>query len=176
MIDHTIDIQQLSFIKVVQYVCHYLKWANYLFFVLFLLTVFVGLFINSKIWLFFPVYLVGVVLSLSIHEYMHLLVIKKISNNRYVRIQVNWFTFEIVPLKPIKGLLSIVVACSGPLLCTLISITLLLLRSYIMPTSISLLLLAVCYGFHIISFFPISGDGAMIVKGITDLMKGGEIK
>ena len=175
MIDEVFALENMTFLKTLRYV---LKGFKLLHIVMLILAL--GLFaLDGAVDFFYLftllfVYVVGILLSIAIHEYAHLWSIKKLTTHKQVRIVIMKATFSIRPLVKIKGIKSIIIAFAGPLPCILIGILLFLVRAHWREHDTVLLLLGISYGIHILSFWPFSGDGLMIISGLIDLSKGGD--
>lgn len=113
--------------------------------------------------------------TISIHEYMHILVIKKITDNTNIRIKITLNYFSIIPCSKVYGLKSILIACSGPIVCFIISMFLYLIKQLFALESFFIDLLIYSYGCHIFSMLPFFKDGKMILKEVIYfLLEGGE--
>ncbi|KMK76207.1 hypothetical protein AB990_13400 [Alkalihalobacillus pseudalcaliphilus] len=174
MVDKKNDINAIKFIDVIKYVLIYMKWCNY-FFIFFFIASLLLLYIKVNIILYTLTYLLGGILSISIHEYMHILFIKKITNNSHIRIKINSNHFSIIPCDKVHGYKSILIACSGPIVCFLIAVFLYLIKQWLSLESFFMDLLIFSYACHIFSILPFFKDGSMILKEVIYyLLKGGE--
>ena len=180
MMEKIIPLERLTFLQVLKYVVGSLKWIHSLIFIFCLIVIILGV-VLQHISIILPfirylivIYVLGIVLSLAIHEYMHILLIKILTNHQEVKIVANWKKFSIKPLRSITGIKSIIIACSGPLVCVAISTFFISFHLYYNENINILFLLAICYGTHIFNLLPFSGDGLMVMKEIYRLIKRGK--
>jgi len=173
--DEVVALEKVTFLKILSYVLMGFKMIHSL-----ILILSVGLTTSEEGLDFFYlftilfIYSFGILFSIAIHEYAHIWWMKKLTTHKKVRIVITKAAFSIRPLEKIKGVKSIIIACAGPLSCILLATLILIVRAHWLEHSIFLLLLAISYGAHILSFWPFSGDGLMVVKGLIDLLKGGD--
>lgn len=165
MVDKKININAITFIDIIKYVLIYMKWCNY-FFILFFIVSLLLLYIKVNIILYTLTYLLGGILSISIHEYMHVLFIKKITDNSHIRIKISPNHFRVIPCDEIHGVKSILIACSGPIVCFVISGFLYLIKQWFSHDSFFMGLLIYSYASHILSILPFFKDGKMILKEV----------
>lgn len=177
MIEEIIPLERLTFLQMLKYVIRSLKWIHGVVFTFCLTTIILGIVLQHiAIFLILikhlmAIYIFGIVMSLVIHEYMHILLIKVLTNHQDIKIVANWKKFSVKPLLPITGIKSIIIACSGPLTCFMISVFLILFYLDSNQNGSILFFLAICYGAHIFSLLPFSGGGLMVIKEIYRLIK-----
>lgn len=171
MQEETINLTNLKFALVLKYVFVYLKWMTISVCVFFLLILILVPEMYVEILSYLLIYIFGVIVSIGIHEYAHIFVIRKLTDLSKVKIRITGNKFEIVSLLPIKGRISIIVAFAGPFSCVGVAIVLYCINNIILPSGFILSSLSICYGLHIINFLPFFGDGLMILKEILELLK-----
>lgn len=174
MLVKKINIENLKFIDIFKYVWIYMRWCNY-FFIGFFIVSLLLLFLEVNVIQYSLIYLLGGVLSISVHEYMHIVAIKKLTENTCIKIKITLNNFSIIPCEKIEGVNSIFVACSGPLACVMISAFLYILKLLFHLESFFVDLIIYSYGSHIISMLPFFNDGKMIIKEIIYMFwRGGD--
>lgn len=175
MIEKIVELNKLNFLSVLKYVMLYFKWGNYFFLLCFLLIILLLPLVNMiPMFIFFlTIYFVGIILSLTIHEYAHVVVIKKLTTHKKIKILIGWNLFSLILLNSTDSVKSIIIAVSGALPCLFISVVLIILRSYLRSLDTTLFLLSICYASHLFSLLPFWGDGKVIFKEIIAL-KGGD--
>lgn len=167
----TVKLEYVTFKTVVNHVMSGFKVLHFITFIMTLILMFTNILDFENVITILIAYVFGILLSLIIHEYGHLYVMKKFTTIREVTLTTTWCSFSIEPDQNIKGLKSIIIACVGPLSCLVISGILFWISLRWYNTNLLLTLLIISYGGHILSFWPMSGDGLMIVKGIVELTK-----
>lgn len=112
---------------------------------------------------FLAILFAGLLGSYSIHEYVHILLLRR-SGVSDVEIGSTFLKFSIIPNEQLRGKKLIIVAVSGPLVCGLIGgiSAIIALRS----GSLFFKVIAMIYSFHLINLVPIFGDGKMFIKGL----------
>lgn len=148
--------------------------SAYKYFILFFLmtTVFLCIINNFKDitgnLMFLVVFVLGFLGSFIIHEYMHIICMKRFGIKKVV-ISNNMYKFSLKTEENLRGIKLIITSVSGPLICGIIGFALYVF--FHNNASICLDFIIYLYCFHLINIIPIFGDGKMIIKGILTLHK-----
>lgn len=170
-----IKLEEITFIKLFIDIFRGFKVLHFIIATLVFILLFLNMLDLKSAWELVVAYLMGVVLSVVIHEWGHIYMIKKLTSMSKIKISTSWYSFSIEPLGTIRGIKSIIIACAGPTPCLLIAVILSWIHSNWRNTYFLLTSLIICYAMHCLSFWPTSGDGLMIVKGLVEISaKGGD--
>lgn len=107
--------------------------------------------------------LAGVIGSYSIHEFVHILLLRR-KGVSSVDIGSSFLKFSLIPDKQLRGKELIIVAVSGPIACGMLGVILAIMA--LLSGSLFLKIMAMIYSFHLINLIPIFGDGKMFIKGL----------
>ncbi|APT17795.1 metalloprotease family protein [Staphylococcus epidermidis] len=120
-------------------------------------------FINISI-----IFYLGLILSFILHEYLHIVLLKKDYGEDYIEIRFSVLKISLLPhVNKIKNKVLIKVALI-PLLILFIIGIILVIFSYIINYS-SIKINGFIFILHIINAFPPLGDGMMIMKALLNL-------
>lgn len=114
------------------------------------------------------IFLLGIILSVTLHEYGHVYMVKKLSSIDKIKIIIKMNSFSIVPIGQTSGKKTILIALCGPGICALIGLGLVLIGKYL--NSLIIVITGGFYLTHVIDIIPLFGDGKMIIKGIIDCL------
>ena len=159
------NAKKIKFIDIVKMIVR-TDWAIEL--VMLLITVVMLVFTKDVfVSFYFPIlFILGIVLSVSIHEYLHILCMKK--NGIYeIKIKNDLWKFSVKTDEELYGSDLIITALSGPVVCFVIGVALSIIGSLFEIRFC--LVCSVFYLIHIINIIPPLGDGKMIMKGILTL-------
>lgn len=115
--------------------------------------------------LLFSIHLIfwcGLVLSFALHEYLHCVCFCR-AGIREVTVDANSMRFSLLIREKMSEREKAVAALAGPLVCGGIGIVLLLLNSFVLGNA-SLKFISYIFCFHLINFFPIFGDGRILLQ------------
>jgi hypothetical protein len=171
----TYSLKQLTFLKFLTVVVSQYKkmLVAIVFFTLLPLIVDVNWYMFLSILQFHVIFFGGLILSLVIHEYLHLAALKKNRGAGEVEIEFTLFKVSIYPKFKLTSKETIQVAILPSLILPVIGVVLILIAE---GTDLRFILFTgYLYVFHVINIVPPMGDGMMIIKSIVNKnLKGGE--
>lgn len=109
------------------------------------------------------IYFLGYIMSASLHEYMHIVCMRR-AGIQQIRLENNLWKFSIITDEKVQGKVLIAIALSGPLMCFVIGIVLIFIGR-IWRVDLMLICSAL-YLIQIVNVIPPFGDGIMIIKGV----------
>ena len=115
--------------------------------------------------LLFEIHLIfwcGLILSFALHEYMHCICFRR-AGIREVTVDANSMRFSLLISEQMSERAKAAAALAGPLVCGGIGIVLLLLNTFVLR-NVSLKFISYIFCFHLINFFPIFGDGKILLQ------------
>lgn len=157
----TYRIEEVSLWLIFMTMAKQLKWLTIIVALEAVVLACVGAFTEA---IYFSLILfVGVIGSYSIHEYVHILLLRR-NGVSQVNVGSSFLKFSIIPDKQLRGKELIIVAVSGPIVCGLIGGISAIIA--LLSGSLFLKILAMIYSFHLINLIPVFGDGKMFIKGL----------
>ncbi|MBQ2746035.1 MAG: hypothetical protein IJF37_10545 [Lachnospiraceae bacterium] len=157
----TYRIEEVSLWLIFMTMAKQLKWLTIIVALEAVVLACVGAFTEAIY--FSLIFFVGVIGSYSIHEYVHILLLRR-NGVSQVNVGSSFLKFSIIPDKQLRGKELIIVAVSGPIVCGLIGGISAIIA--LLSGSLFLKILAMIYSFHLINLIPVFGDGKMFIKGL----------
>lgn len=111
------------------------------------------------------VFYLGLFLSFILHEYLHIVLLKKNYGQFNIEIRFSWKKISLLPRIPNMDPAVIIKVALYPLLILLI-MGIFFVIIHIITGILFFKILGVIYIFHIINIIPPFGDGIMLIKGI----------
>lgn len=103
----------------------------------------------------------GLILSFALHEYLHCVCFRR-AGIKEVTIDANSMRFSLLIKEQMSERAKAAAAFAGPIVCGGIGIVLLLINSFVLR-NVSLRFISYIFCFHLINFFPIFGDGKILL-------------
>ncbi len=163
-------ICELSFWQMFLLISYNLRMITIIFEVMSLLgLLFVFSTLINVVLVFHVIYWQGIVLPFCIHEYIHMMMMKRCGVDN-IEIYSDFFKISLIPKVHMKDKDLFLVSMSGPMSCFCISLLLLSICELIFNNSI-VKVISFIYMLHVFNLCPCFGDGKIVVKIIVKYLK-----